>query len=345
MKKKLSVGIIGLGRIYPRHVDDAIKQIDELKLAAVCDIKKDTAQTIGKKETVPFYTDYKQLIKNKNIDIVAVCTPNGLHYEMGLAIAKANKHCVMEKPIAQTYLKSKQLVKAFKNSKGMLFPVLQVRYNPAVQILKEYVEKGSLGKILTASVIIRWSRPQEYFDKSDWKGTRKMDGGTLLTQGIHYIDIMQYILGPAKTVFGKTGKVAHRIETEDISNAIIDLSSGIRVNLEFTVCTYPHNLECSLTVLGERGTIKIGGNAMNVCEIWEVKDTPKPIIPTGFEPNIYAGGMYVGSCPNHKSIYQNLVNVLVHKQPLFIKAEDALESIKIIDAIKKSSEQKKEIEL
>jgi UDP-N-acetyl-2-amino-2-deoxyglucuronate dehydrogenase len=170
-----------------------------------------------------------------------------------------------------------------------------------------------------------------------------MDGGSLLTQAIHYIDITQYILGPAKSLFGKFDRVAHDIEAEDIANAIINFKSGTRANLEFTICAYPHNLECSLTILGEKGSIKIGGIAMNKCELWEVENAPQPYIPEGLVPNQYAGGMYVGSCPNHKSIYQNLVNTVIHGKESFLKAEDALESLRIIDGIKKSSEQSKEI--
>lgn len=341
--KKLGIGVVGLGRIFPRHYNDSIKQLPEVELVAVCDNKKDIAKKVGESEKVPFYTDYNELINDPKVDVVAIATPNGFHNEIGLAVAKAGKHCVMEKPISQTYPEAAKLVEAFNKSKGRLFPVLQVRYNPAVQTLRGAVQGGLLGKILTASVIIRWTRPQEYFDESDWKGTLNLDGGTLLTQAIHYIDIMQYVLGPGKSVFGKLDRVAHNIEAEDIANALIDLKAGTRVNLEFTVCTYPHNLECSLTVLGEKGTVKIGGTAMNKCELWEVKDTPMPYIPEGLTPNVYAGGMYVGSCPNHKSIYENMINTLVYKKDSFLKGEDALESLRIIDAIKKSSDEKREI--
>ena len=249
----------------------------------------------------------------------------------------------MEKPISLNYKDAKKLVDIYTHSKVKLFPVLQVRYNPAVRILKNYVSSEKLGKIYTASVVIRWTRPQEYFSKSNWKGRLKKDGGTLLTQGIHYIDVLQYVLGKAKSVYGKLATVAHKIEVEDISHAIIDFESGVRAGLEFTVCTYPHNLECSITVMGEHGTIKMGGQAMNACEIWEVKNTPKPVIPDGVLPNQYAGGLYAGSCPNHQSIYKNLIDVLVYHKPSFIESCDALESVRIIDGIRKSSQQNKEI--
>lgn len=340
-KKRLGVGVVGLGRISPRHIEDSIKLIPELELVAVCDFKEEVAKKVSEKENVPYYTDHKKLIKDKNVDVVSVCAPNGLHFEIGMDAAVSGKHCILEKPIALSYKHAKELVKTFKKSKGKLFPVLQVRFNPAVQIVRDYIKKGALGNILTSAVTIRWSRPVEYFSKSDWKGTLKLDGGSLLSQAIHYIDIMQYVLGPAKSIIGKYANVAHKnIESEDIVHAIIDLKTNTRVNLEFTICTYPHNLECSLAILGETGTIKLGGTAMNKIEIWEVKNAPQPEIPDG---SSYAGGIFAGVAPNHKSIYENLVNSLIYGKPSFLRAEDALESLRIIDGIKESSDMGKEV--
>jgi len=341
--KKIGVGIIGLGRIFPRHLDDSIKQINRLELIGVCDANTDLAKKVAAKENVKCYTKYQELLSDKNISVVSVLTPNYLHYKMGMLASQNNKHCVMEKPISQNYRQAIQLVKEFKKYDKKLFPVLQVRYNPAIRVVKDYVEKGYLGKIFTAVLSIHWTRPQEYYDESEWKGRKDTDGGSLLTQAIHYIDSMHYILGKAKSVIAKTGTVGHKIEIEDIANAIIDLENGTRVNFDFTICTYPHNIECSLTILGENGTIKIGGLAMNKIDFWEVKNTPQPYISEGVNPNVYAGGMYIGSCPNHKLIYDNLVNVLINKQKSFINAEDALESLKIIDGIIKSNCLKKEI--
>ena len=340
----MGVGVVGLGRISPRHIDDSIKQLKELKLVAVCDVRPNVSEAVGKKEKVAFYTDYKKLIADPAVDVVAVCVPNGFHFEVGMAVAKKNKHCVMEKPIAIDYEKAKKLIKAFEKSKGRLFPVLQVRYNPAVQALYQAVKNNYLGKIYSAALIIRWTRPPEYFKGSDWKGTKRLDGGSLMTQAIHYIDVMQYVLGHAKSVFGKLDQKAHQTETEDMANAVIDFESGARGNLEFTINTYPHNLECSLTVLGEKGTIKVGGNAVNKIELWEVENVPSPSIGNGINPD-YTGGMYVGSSPHHQLIYKNLIDVLLYKKPSFIQAKDALESLRIIDGIKKSDKLKKEIKL
>ena len=345
MKKKLGIGIVGLGRIFPRHLDDAIKQLSELELVAVCDVRKKIVDQLAKKEKVKGYTDFKKLIDDPRVDVVSVCTPNIFHFPIGLYVAKKNKHCVMEKPVAMTYKESKKIVDAFQKSKGILFPVLQVRFNPSVQALYQAVKDNYLGKIFSASLIIRWTRPQAYFDKSVWKGTIKMDGGSLLTQGIHYIDVMQYVLGHAKSVFGKMSKAIHKIEVEDTAWAIVDFKSGARANIEFTINTYPHNLECSLTVLGEKGSIKIGGVAMDKIEIWEVANMPQPKINGGIQLNTTTFKIGVGSSPNHKAIYQNLVDVLIYEKKSFLKGTDTLESMRIIDGIKKSSKLKREINL
>lgn len=344
MKKNvLGIGIVGLGRILPRHLDDSIKQINGLKLVAVCDKDEKVAKTLAKKENVPYYTRYQDLVNDANVDVVSVLTPNYLHFEIGMYTAKNGKHCVMEKPIALNYKQALQLVNAFKRYKRTLMPVLQNRYNPPARITKEYVKQGKLGKILTAVLSIQWTRPQEYYDESPWKGKKNLDGGSLVSQAIHYIDIMQWILGRAKSIAAKIDTVGHNIEVEDIANAILDLKTGTRVSFDFTVCTYPHNLGCALTILGEQGTIKIGGLAMNKIDIWKVKDTPLPYVPNALLPNIYAEGMYAGSIPNHRLIYDNLVNVLLKGKKSFIKPEDALESLKIIDGIIKSSNARKEI--
>lgn len=329
-KKVLGVGIVGLGRILPKHLEDSIKQIDGLKLAAVCDENKEAAKNLAKKEKVPYYTRYQDLVNDNNVNVVSVLTPNFLHFEIGMYCAKKGKHCIMEKPIALNYRNALQLVNTFKKHKAILLPVLQNRYNPAIGLVKEYVRQGALGKILTAVLSVHWTRPQQYYDESSWKGTKKFDGGSLLTQAIHFIDAMQWILGRTKSVIAKVDTVGHKIQVEDIANAIIDLQSGTRVNFDFTVCTYPHNLQASLTILGQTGSIKIGGTGMNMIDFWEVKNTPPPYISAG-------------PFNNHKFIYQNAVDVLRDHKQNFIKAEETLESLRIIDAILLSSKKRKEI--
>lgn len=341
----ITVGVIGLGRIAPRHLDDAIAQIPELKLVAVCDVNKNLAETVAKQKQVKAYTDYRQLIRDQEVDLVSVCALNGLHFAMGRECARQRKHCVMEKPIALTYGQAQKLVTAFKIAKVKLFPVLQVRFHPAVAAVKQALESKALGNLYSASLVVRWSRPQSYFSQSPWRGTKKLDGGSLTTQAIHYVDIAQYLLGPAKSVFGKLDTKAHRIETEDMANAIVDFKNKVRLNLEFTINTYPHNLECSLTILGEKGTIKIGGLAMNKIELWQVENLPPPELSEGLPSLLPAGLRPVGSSPYHYFVYEDVVKTLVHQQPQFLKAKDALESLRIIDGIRKSSQLQKQIEL
>ncbi len=334
--KKISVGVIGLGRISPRHIADSIDKIEALELAAVCDIDESTFEPYQNRD-IAFYTGYNDLINDNNVDVVAIATPNGYHFEMAKAVAKAGKHCVLEKPITQDQETAQQLVEIFGNSDGILFPVLQVRFNPVIQKIKEVIKNNNLGKLFSATLTIRWTRPQEYFDESDWKGTKDMDGGSLLTQAIHYIDATQYILGPVDSAFGTVETAVRDIETEDTVKALLSFKNGFNGLLEFTVATYPHNLESSLMIMGETGTVKIGGKAMNELEEWLVENMPRPSIEKGLDPNVYAGGKYTGSCPNHYRIYENVVEVLQHEKKPYISGQDAVHAIEIIRAIKSSS--------
>jgi UDP-N-acetyl-2-amino-2-deoxyglucuronate dehydrogenase len=170
-----------------------------------------------------------------------------------------------------------------------------------------------------------------------------MDGGSLLNQGIHYVDIMQWILGPVRSVFAKVDTVAHEIEVEDIVLATLHFENGAYATFEFTLCTYPNNVENSISILGTKGTIKIGGPALNKIEHWEVSETPLPLLAEGLAPNVYAGGMYQGSCPNHHRIYEDALNHLLEGRRGVVDPAEALKSIRIAEAIYESARTGKEV--
>ena len=276
--------------------------------------------------------------------MVAICTPNGLHVPMAIEAAKSGKDVLLEKPLGINLKEVDKLLKFFEKKKKKLFAVLQVRFNPPLKAVKELIEKNKLGKIYNAAVVVRWQRPQEYFDKDEWRGTKKLDGGTLLNQGIHYVDILQWFLGPVKSVFAKKDRVAHKIEIEDLVTALLKFKNGTLATLEFTICTYPKNLECSISILGAKGTVKIGGPAANEVEVWEVANLTKPNLPPSLKPNIYASGLYQGSCPNHIFIYENIIkHYQKDKSAILIDGKEAKKSLEIVEAIYRSAEKNKEI--
>lgn len=336
------IGLIGCGRISNMHFS-SIENIEEFSIHAICDIKEDVMKEYSEKYQCSGYTNYKKMIDQEDLDLIVIAAPNGLHYEMGMYAIERNKHILMEKPVALNSEQAQDLID-FAHKRGVyFFAVKQVRYNPSIQVLKQYLDRGALGKIFSINLTVNWTRPQAYYDQSDWRGTLDMDGGTLLNQGIHYIDIMQWYVGDTKQVFGKIDTIAHKMEIEDEAFALIEFKNGAFGTINVNMNTYPRNVECSITVLGTTGSVKLSGSAMNKIEFWEVKDIPEPQVQEGFSPNVYAGGLYQGSCPNHIFVYQDILELLKNGKGHYISGEDALPSIKIVDAVYKSSKENKPI--
>ncbi|MAG50518.1 oxidoreductase [archaeon] len=335
--KKWKFGLIGCGRISIQHIK-AIKE-NNCELVAISDIIKEKAEKCGKENNCEYYTDNQKIYDHLNIDVICITTPNGTHTEIGLKSLRAGKHVLLEKPLALNLDDVDKLIKTSGETGKNLFSVMQVRYNPAIIALKKF--KDSLGKINQATLIIRMTRPQEYF--KGWRGTKNLDGGSLINQGIHSVDIMQWVIGSVKSVYAITDTMSHKIEIEDAALAILKFENGAYGLIEFTLNTYPKNMECSLTVLGENGTVKIGGKAINEIEFWDVKDCEKPEIEPGLKPNVYANGLYQGSCPNHTQVYKDLIYDLENNTKKSLRAEDAKDSLRIILAIYESAKTGKEV--
>ena len=338
------VGLIGCGRIARVHAE-AIRRVEGLSLIAVCDIDEERRKLFSDLNGVPAYQKYGDLLHDERLDLVTVATPNGTHYKITKDCFRAGFHVLLEKPITITNEEAEDLIAVAQKKRVHFFAVKQVRYNPSIRVLKSAVEAGSLGRIFSASLVVRWTRPQEYFDQVDWRGTKSLDGGTLLNQGIHYVDVMQWLLGGVESVFGRMDRYCHRIEIEDVAFGLIKFKSGALGSIEFTINTYPHNLECSLTLLGEKGSVKLAGSAMNEIEIWEMKDIPKPVIPEGFPPYVYEGGLYQGSCPNHIFVYQDIGRVLNGLESNTVDGGEALRSLRIVNGLYTSAKTGKEVVL
>ena len=344
MKNPIQAALIGCGRISQVHVD-AIAQTDGIQLAAVCDVDASKTNGYAEKYQVPSHTEPDPILQNGAIDLAVIATPNGTHYPIAKACFQAGKSVLLEKPITIATDDAIDLIKQADLNQVRFFAVKQVRYNPSVQILKQYCDSGRLGKLFSASLVVRWTRPQAYYEQSEWRGTKDLDGGSLLNQGIHYVDIMQWLLGDASSVFGYKETCCHQIEIEDLAHGLVRFQNGASGTIEFNVNSYPNNLECSLTVLGEKGSVKLSGAAMNEIEMWQVQDCPKPSIPSGFSPHVYAGGLYQGSCPNHIYVYRDLVQAFQNGHELYVDGREALKSLQIVNALYESAEMGKEIKL
>ncbi len=329
--EKIKVGIIGsLSSAAEKHIE-AIKNLaNDFELAGVCDLDENKLRSQAFKLEVPFWRKYKEMLGTSGINFIVVATPNYLHRKIGEDVAKAKKDALIEKPLALNLAEADDLMKAFEKRKKNLFVMMQMRFYPVLQAAKQAISEGRLGKILGGSLNIFWFRPREYFQRSTWKGLKKMEGGGLLNQGIHYVDILNWLVGPVESVFGKIATLSHKIETEDTAQAILKLKNRGLATLNYNIFTYPKNFECSIIIFGEQGTIKVGGDSMEKIELWDVKNCPLPPIQ---EP-AYSLQTYV---------YANMVQSLRRGVASEVDGREARKSIAIIEAIYKSAKENKEI--
>ena len=304
-KKEFRVALVGCGRISRNHVE-AIKLIDGLDLVAASDTNEERATELAAPLGIPAYKSYETMLAEVDCDIVAIATPSGLHPAHGVLAARAGKHVVTEKPMAISLKGADELVKACDEAGVHLFVVKQNRLNAPIQRLKQAVDKGRFGRLYLANCTVRWSRPQDYYDQAPWRGTWEFDGGAFMNQASHYVDLIQWIVGPVDGVMARTATLARKIETEDTGVAILRFRSGALGVIEVTMLTYPKNMEGSITLLGEKGSVKIGGTAVNKVERWEFEDSePDDAVVRTMDsnpPNIYGYG--------HEGYYRNVLAVL-----------------------------------
>jgi UDP-N-acetyl-2-amino-2-deoxyglucuronate dehydrogenase len=328
---KLRFALIGCGRIAERHAE----QINRLAvLQAVCDKVESRASKLGNKYGVKIYTDYNNLLLNeKGLDIISICTPNGLHAEHSIMAFHHGLHVLCEKPMATNVFDCGEMIKEAEKANRRLFVVKQNRYNPPVRAIKKALDENRFGKILSVQLSCFWNRNAEYYKESDWKGTKKLDGGTLFTQFSHFIDLLYWMFGDIKRVVAITRNLNHDsiIEFEDTGVAIIEFYNGIIGTINYTVNSYGKNMEGSLTIFGENGTVKIGGQYLNELEYQNIKDYNITDLPAGNPPNNY--GKYVGSMSNHNKVYENVLDVLTNNGMIGTNGFEGLKTVEIIDKI------------
>ncbi len=340
MSGAVRVALVGCGRIARTHFD-AIAKVDALQLVAVCDEVESRAREAGEARAVPWFTDYAKMLRDVPCDAVIVATPSGLHPAHGIAAARAGKHVICEKPMATSLAGADELVRACDDAKVQLFVIKQNRLNPSIQLLKRAVDKGRFGRIYVANTTVWWARPQEYYDQAPWRGTWEFDGGAILNQASHYVDLMQWLVGPVESVMARTATLARRIEAEDTGIAVLKFRSGALGSIQVTMLTYPRNLEGSLTILGEKGSAKIGGTAVNKVEHWsfaDYDDDDKLVEQTATAPpNVYGFG--------HEGYYRNVVAALRGEMRPDTDGRGGRKSLELILAIYESARTGREVAL
>ncbi len=268
MRDRMRFGLIGCGRVAPRHTQ-SIRELSETQLIAVADVIESRAQRFARDTGADVYTDYRQLIERRDIDIVNICTPSGLHAQMAIDALQAGKHVIVEKPMALSLEDADRMIDTARLTGRQLCVVLQNRYNPPMQDLRRVIDEGRLGKLLLSNATVRWYRPQEYYEDG-WHGTWAMDGGALMNQCIHHIDALQWLMGRVESVLAYTATLAHQMEAEDAGVALLRFTSGALGVIEGSTLTYPENLEGSVAIFGECGSVKVGGTALNRKVFWKV---------------------------------------------------------------------------
>jgi UDP-N-acetyl-2-amino-2-deoxyglucuronate dehydrogenase len=325
----LRFAIIGCGRIGQRHAEHIAKVGS---LVAVCDVVRDKADQLAGQFGAEAFYDVDELVKKKGIDLVAVCTPNGLHAEHSIKSLSHGLHVLCEKPMAINVHDCGEMIKAAERSNRRLFIVKQNRFNPPVARVKELLDQNVFGKIYSVQLSCFWNRNDEYY-KNSWKGTLDLDGGTLFTQFSHFVDLLYWMVGDVKQVYAICKNFAHKkeIEFEDTGVVILEFISGAIGTINYTVNSFEKNMEGSLTIFAEKGTVKIGGQYLNELEYQNIMDYKIEDLPQGNPPNNY--GSYQGSMSNHDKVYENIVSVLTSNASVSTNFFEGMKTVEIIDKI------------
>ena len=327
----INFAIVGCGRIAQRHAEHINNTIG-CNLVATCDIEFEKAQKLADAYGSIPYSSIEELLENKNVDILSICSPNGLHAHHSILGLNAGKHVLCEKPMALSAYDCGEMIKAAEKANKRLFVIKQNRYNPPIAAVKTLIEEGQLGKISSVQLSCFWNRNENYYANS-WKGTKELDGGTLYTQFSHFVDLLYYLIGDVKEVKAYGGNFQHQgvIEFEDTGVVILKFHNGAIGTINYTVNSYKKNMEGSLTIFGDKGTVKIGGQYLNELEYQQIEGVEITNLEQGNKANNY--GEYQGSMSNHDKVYQNIVEVLKNGASITTNMFEGLKTVEIIEKI------------
>jgi len=337
----MNIALIGCGRIAKKHAEILSKgYVSSARLAAVCDKNIQKAKQIGESFDVPYYTDMDELMMHENIDIVSVLTESGNHSKHTINLAKYGKHIIVEKPMALTLNDADEMIRACSENNCKLFVIKQNRFNKPVVQLKKAIDNGRFGKLVMGTVRVRWCRTQEYYDQDPWRGTWALDGGVLSNQASHHIDLLQWIMGEVESVYAKSITALVDIEAEDTAVAVLKFKNGALGIIEATTAVRPDDLEGSISILGEKGTVEISGFAVNQIKHWKFCDEQeidKSIISESYTtpPNVYGFG--------HIAYYDDVIKSIQQNKKSLIEGFDGRKSLELILALYESIETGKEV--
>jgi UDP-N-acetyl-2-amino-2-deoxyglucuronate dehydrogenase len=339
----LKFALVGCGRIAKRHSELlGHGQIQGATLVAVCDLIEERSKKLANQFSIPSYTDMHLMMQKENIDVVVVLTESGHHAENVIALAQYGKHIVVEKPMALTLDDADAMIRACYKAGGKLFVVKQNRFNVPVVKLREALDQGRFGKLVLGTVRVRWCRPQDYYDQAKWRGTWAMDGGVLTNQASHHVDMLEWLMGDVESVFAMSATALANIEAEDTAVVTLKFRNGALGVIEATTATRPKDLEGSISVLGEGGTVEIAGFAVNKMKTWnfvEANPGDEDVMEkySVNPPNVYGFG--------HQAYYEYVVDCISNNGPHLVDGLVGRKSLELINAIYESIETGKEVDL
>jgi predicted dehydrogenase len=331
---KIRFAVVGCGHIGKRHAGMIVRE-NGAKLVALCDIKSKEALGIGEYD-MPFFNDYDELLKSDTpLDVINICTPNGLHASMAIKAIEAGYHVVIEKPMSLTVADAEKILFAGLKYHREIFCVMQNRYSPPSVWIKEVIESGRLGRIFMVQFNCYWNRDKRYYKPDNWHGTKTFDGGTLFTQFSHFIDIMYWLFGDITDIQARFADFNHTGLTDFEDSGIINFhftEGGGAGSLNYSTSVWDKNMESSMLIIAENGSIKIGGQYMDKVEYCHIKDYEMPALAPTNPGNDY--GAYKGSAQNHNMVIRNVVNVLSGESSETITT-NVLEGMKVVDIIER----------
>jgi len=338
--RKIRIAIVGCGRISKNHFGSLEKHVDDFKLVAVCDNNSETLKAHQEQYKVSGYLRLEQMLEEEELDIVALCTPSGVHPGQAVLAAKYGVNVMTEKPMATRWQDGVRMVRACDQAGVRLFVIKQNRRNTTLQLLKRAVEERRFGKINMVHLNVFWTRPQAYYDQAKWRGTWEFDGGAFMNQASHYVDLLDWLIGPIDKVQSMMS-TTRDIEVEDTGVLNVKWRNGALGSMSVTMLTYPKNFEGSITILGEKGTVRVGGVAVNDIQIWdfdESRDYDEQIQQANYETtSVYGFG--------HPLYYKNVVDVMRGDAEPETDGREGLKSLEVLIAAYQSARDGKTISL
>ncbi|MDD4239512.1 MAG: Gfo/Idh/MocA family oxidoreductase [Desulfotomaculaceae bacterium] len=335
--KKIRFALAGCGHIAKKHAE-AIKAIEDAELVAVCDSEPVALKTFVSKYGIKGYGLYQELLQDREVDVVTICAPSGLHAAMGIAAARAGKNVLVEKPVAITLEEADALIENCERAGVVLGVVHQNRFKPAITQLKSTVERGGFGKITHANATVRWNRNPNYYTLRPWGRLKNMGGGALMNQAIHNIDLLQWMMGKVVSVFGYTSSSLGLTEAEDTGTAVLKFENGALGVIEASTAIYPQNLEETLSIFGEKGTAIIGGTSIGEIKKWVFSDQELSVASIANQAS-------TGSEPLHQCCVRDMVRAVRCREKPLVDGKEGRKVLEIISAIYQSGVSGQEIVL